>query len=217
MNGERAARLFYAFCGLAGAAVLAGTVLSAAGLLPIASWAGLFRPLIFRFGLVLAAGVFSVAALAAYALKGGGVERPRTGAVAFAASSYLIRGLCLSTALGFLATELGKLLHMEEMRQFFLASGLPVVLLYVVMIGETLGSIGLLVPSVRLVAACGLILVMVGAVGTHVHNGDPWSDSYEALHMLAVLGSIVLVGILRERVPGAGVIESTPTSPRRTR
>lgn len=206
-GGERLARVFYAFCVAAGAAVLALTLLSAAGLLPISGYASFFRALIYRFGLVLAAGVVSVLVLAASALRGDRPGPPRTAALAFAASPYLIRGLCASTALGFLATELGKLLHLAEMRAFFTASGYTVGFLYAVMAGETIGSIGLLMPSVRLVAACGLALVMVGAVVTHARNGDPWSDSWEALHMLAVLGTIVLVGVLRERVK-AGVIES---------
>jgi uncharacterized membrane protein YphA (DoxX/SURF4 family) len=197
--GERLARVFYVFCVAAGVAVLAGTLLSAAGLVPIASYPVLFRALIFRFGLVLAAGVLSVVSLGAAALREDRTGEERTAGHAFAASPYLLRGLCVSTALGFVGTSFGKLLHDSEMRAFFTSSGYPVWFLYVVIAVETIGAIGLLMPSVRLVAACGLALVMIGAVFTHTKNGDPLSDSWEALHMFAVLGTIVLVGVLRDR------------------
>lgn len=200
--GERLARVFYGFAAAAGAAVLALTLLSAAGVIPIAGYATFFRALVFRFGLVFLAGVFAVVVLAAAAGRGDESARPPSPSLAFAASPFLIRGLCMSTALGFLATEVGKLFHLDEMRAFFVASGYSAGFLYAVMAAETLGSVGLLVPSVRLVAATGLALVMMGAVVTHARNGDPWSDSLEALHMLAILAAIVLTGVLRER-PGA--------------
>ena len=113
-----------------------------------------------------------------------------------------------------LATEVGKLAHDAEMRSFFTSSGYPVWFLYVVIAFETVCSLGLLEPRVRLVAAVGLALDMVGAIVTHARNGDPVSDSFEALHLLATLVVIVGIGVLRERVPprAAGVIESDPTT-----
>ena len=213
MSGERAARVFYGFCVLVGAAVMAANILSAAGLVPIGTYFGLYRVLVFRGGLVLAGGVFALGVLAADIVRG---RRVAPAALAFAASEWTIRGLCASTALAFLATEVGKLAHQEEMRTFFTASGYPAWFLYVVIVFETLCSIGLLEPRVRLVAACGLALDMVGAIVTHARNGDPVSDSFEAMHLLATLLVIVLVGILRQRVPPprTGVIESAPITRR---
>ena len=211
MSGERLARLFYLVCVLVGASVMAANILSAVGLVPIGSYGGLYRVLVFRGGLVLAGGLFALGVLTAFAFRGG---RVASAGLAFAASPWTLRGLCVSTALAFLATEVGKLAHQSEMRSFFTASGYPAWFLYVVIGLETIGAVGLFEPRVRLVAACGLALVMVGAIVTHARNGDPFTDSLEAVHLLLTLVTIVGVGVLRERVPGAGghVIESGPTN-----
>jgi len=213
VNGERAARLFYSFCVMAGAAVLAANILSALRLVPIqGEYAVVYRVLVFRGGIVLAAGLFALAVLVAFRLRAG--TRTAPAGLGFAASEWTLRGLCVSTALAFLATEVGKLAHDAEMRRFFAASGYPVWFLYAVIVFETLCSVGLLEPRARLVAASGLVLDMVGAIVTHARNGDPVSDSFEAMHLLATLVAIVGIGVLRERVPtrAAGVIESDPTT-----
>lgn len=203
MSGERAARLFYSFCVLAGAAVLAANFLSAFGLVPLRAYGPVYRVLVFRGGIVLAAGLFALAVLIVFRLRESAPAGARTAppGLGFAASEWTLRGLCVSTALAFLATEVGKLAHDAEMRAFFTASGFPVWFLYAVIAFEVLCSVGLLEPRVRLVAACGLALDMVGAVVTHARNGDPVSDSFEAIHLLATLVAIVGVGVLRERVP----------------
>jgi putative oxidoreductase len=195
---ERFARGFYEFCVAAGAVVLAATLLSVAGLVALrGASAWLFRALVFRFGIVAAVALFAAAALARAAVT----SRRGIAGIRFASSHWVIRGLCVSVALAFLATEIGKLAHLSEMRSFFTASGYGAWFLYAVIAAETLGSVGLLVPSVRLVAASGLALVMIGAIVTHRRNGDPFGDSLEAVHLLLVLACIVGIGILRDR-PG---------------
>ncbi len=192
-RAERLARVFYEFCAVTGAAQLSAVAFSAAGMLALTgTTAALFRALVFRFGIVAPIAVGSVIVLA-LALRG-----PVSGA-AFAASSYVIRGLCLTVSLAFLSTEIGKLAHLDEMRSFFTASGYPEWFLYVVIVFETVGAVGLLVPTVRLVAACGLAVDMVGAIITHARNGDPFSDSYEAVHLLMILVCVVLLGVLQGR------------------
>jgi uncharacterized membrane protein YphA (DoxX/SURF4 family) len=192
-NANRRARVFYEFCALTGAAQLGAVALSASGMLSLTGTAAaVFRALVFRFGIVASIAVGSVIVLA-LALRG-----PVSGA-AFAASPDVIRGLCLTVSLAFLSTEIGKLAHLDEMRSFFTASGYPEWFLYVVIVFETVGAVGLLVPTVRLVAACGLAVDMVGAIITHARNGDPFSDSYEAVHLLVILVCIVLLGLLQSR------------------
>ena len=199
---EKLARLFYEFCAAAGAVVLVMTVLLAADAFelkgPVAT---LFRALIFRLGTVAPVGLFAVIVLVA-ALRGGRRSPGFEACQRFAESPWVVRGLCVSAALAFLATEIGKLAHQPEMREFFVASGYPVWFLYVVIALETIGAVGLLVPTVRTVAACGLALIMVGAIVTHARNGDPFSDSYEAAHLLVILVCIVLLGVLQGRVEG---------------
>ncbi len=209
-GGERLARLFYGFCLAAGAAVPALTVLSLLGLVPIrGAYAEVFRALIFRFGLVLLAAIGSSVVLWRAVVRPRRPGEERGGSLAFAASPFLIRGLCVSVSLAFLATELGKLAHDSEMRSFFVASGYAVWFLYAVIAAETLGAVGLLVPGVRLVAASGLALVMVGAIATHAKNGDPATDSLEAAHLLVTLLCILWIGVLRIRpeIGGADDVE----------
>ena len=198
-SADRLARIFYEFCAAAGAVVLVMTVLLAFDAFelkgPVAT---LFRALIFRLGIVAPVGLFAVIVLVA-ALRGGG-RSPRFEACRrFAESPWVVRGLCVSAALAFLATEIGKLAHQPEMREFFVGSGYAVWFLYVVIAVETVGAVGLLVPTVRTVAACGLALIMVGAIVTHARNGDPFSDSYEAAHLLLILLCIVTLSVLQDR------------------
>jgi uncharacterized membrane protein YphA (DoxX/SURF4 family) len=199
VSGERAARVFYLFCVLAGASVMAANILSAVGLVPIGAYGTLYRVFVFRGGIVLAGGLFALLTLLSSRLRS--AERPMSAGLSFAASDWTLRGLCVSTALAFLATEVGKLAHQAEMRSFFTASGYPAWFLYVVIAVETIGSLGLLEPRVRLVAACVLALDMIGAIATHARNGDPFTDSLEAAHLLLTLVTIVGVGVLRQRVP----------------
>ena len=98
-----------------------------------------------------------------------------------------------SVALGFFQVLIGKAAHDAEMRAFFAFSGLPIWFHYVVMGVELIAAIGLLVPRWSRVAALPLIAVMLGAIGTHAHNGDPLSDSLEAIHNLIVLACLLVI------------------------
>jgi uncharacterized membrane protein YphA (DoxX/SURF4 family) len=116
-------------------------------------------------------------------------------AAAFAASRWLMIGLIWYVALAFAGFEIGKAAHDAEMRQFFLGSGYPVVFMYVVMAVEIVGALGLLVARLRIAAAVLLILVMLGAIATHARNGDPFSDSLDAVRMLLLVASIAVLGV----------------------
>jgi uncharacterized membrane protein YphA (DoxX/SURF4 family) len=116
---------------------------------------------------------------------------------AFVGSEYLLKGLRLSVSISFLATEIGKLAHDAEMRQFFLGAGYPVWFLYFIITAETLGAVVLLVSKMIVPAAFGLTLIMLGAIYTHYQNKDPFSDSIEALHLLSILVCIIIISLLR--------------------
>jgi uncharacterized membrane protein YphA (DoxX/SURF4 family) len=131
----------------------------------------------------------------------------------FVRSPHVLRGLCLMATLGYLAIEAGKLAHDAEMREFFTGSGYPVAMMYAVMAAEILGAVGLLVPHTRNAAALGLSLLMLGAIGTHLRNGDPVSDSLDAVRFLVLLGAIAaLASLPRTRGKGA----SLPIASRRS-
>jgi uncharacterized membrane protein YphA (DoxX/SURF4 family) len=161
-------------------------IASIAGALPPSAATRLVQQiLIYRGGFVVGVALASVIMLA--------VRRPVVRA--FVASPDVLRGLRVSLALSFLITEIAKLAHDTEMRQFFIESGYPGWFLYATITAETLGSIALLVASRRLVApaAAGLAAIMIGAIYTHRHNGDPFEASLEATHLLTIAACTLLL------------------------
>lgn len=100
----------------------------------------------------------------------------------------------ISYANTFILVTVGKYTHLSEMTSFFRQSGYSVWFLYFIMAAETLGAIGVLShfrwrTGIR--ATIGLSLIMLGAIYTHWHNDDPFSDSYEAVIQL-IAGLILL-------------------------
>lgn len=70
------------------------------------------------------------------------------------------------------------------MATFFTASGYAIWFLYFIMIAEGLGGLGVLLHfklKTGPLAAAGLMLIMIGALYTHCHNKDPFSNSYGAV------------------------------------
>ncbi len=106
------------------------------------------------------------------------------------ASAALSVGLAVYVALAFLAFEIGKAAHDTEMRQFFVGSGYAIWFMYAVMLAEIAGAAALLSSGTRLVGACWLGLLMLGAIATHGRNGDPFSDSLDALRMLLLAACV---------------------------
>ena len=129
-------------------------------------------------------------------------------ASAFASRPETAAGLAVYASLGFFAFEIGKAAHDAEMREFFLNSGYPVAFMYAVMAAEIVGAIGLMFERTRRFAALWLAAIMVGAIGTHARNGDPFSDSLDAARMLLVALSIFALSLKplshRERGWGEG-------------
>lgn len=126
--------------------------------------------------------------------RGVGDKTPQIGRAFLA--PHLTLALCISVALSFVAVEIGKVAHDAEMRQFFVASGLPVFVHYAVMGAELAGAAVLLLrPRWRLAAALGLAAIMVGGILTHANNRDPFTDSLEAVHLLLLLVAIALLSL----------------------
>ena len=121
------------------------------------------------------------------------VSEPTGPVDAFVKSGIVLKGLCFSAALSFLTIEVGKLGHDADMRTFFVQSGYPVWFMYAVMAAEILGSLGLFLEATIVPSASCLFLIMSGAVFTHWRNGDPLSDSTDALHLLILLACMDLL------------------------
>jgi len=95
----------------------------------------------------------------------------------------------------FILATVGKATNMPYMIGFFKQSGYAIWFLYFIMTVEVLGGLGVVLHfKLRTgpLAAVGLMFIMFGAVYTHFHNKDPFSDSYAAVSQLISL-SLMLV------------------------
>ena len=132
--------------------------------------------------------------------------------------SKLIRltltGVSLATGLSFLIATEGKAANMGEMVAFFKQSGYAIWFLYFIMAAEALGAIGVLFHfklKTGPLATTGLMLIMIGAMYTHRHNKDPFSDSYAALSQFMTLG-IMLILFYFERAVSTLYHQDTKTA-----
>ncbi|PST81817.1 hypothetical protein C7T94_18285 [Pedobacter yulinensis] len=142
----------------------------------------------------LYSGYFVATSLKAILALDGSVAPP----VHAAASS----GLAVLAAGNFLLFSAGKALHPADMELFFTSSGLPFWFHYVVMALEICGAVGLLADKwlhTGPPAAVGLLLIMIGAIAVHSRNGDPLSDSYDAIVQLIYLLILLLAFLARKK------------------
>lgn len=214
LGSETTARIFYVITAVMSFAAWLWIVLSSIGMLPrILESTTLLLVLIYRGWIVIGTALGSV--LLMLVDQGAGPSfRKRDVIRSFISSPFLLRGLCLSVSISFICTEIGKLSHDADMRQFFLQSGYPLWFLYFVITAESVGALGLLFPRTRMAAAFGLALIMVGAISTHLHNRDPFSDALEALHLLLLLTCIVLIRFSAKRTlpQGSGENDTVRTA-----
>ena len=108
--------------------------------------------------------------------------------------------LCIASGTAFILTGYAKALYTSGMLEFFTQSGYSAGFLKFIMTAEILGGIGLLIPWTVLPAVAGLSIDMVGAIWTHVHNGDSLNDSTGAIGQLIRLGAIVVLWAWQRRV-----------------
>ena len=111
----------------------------------------------------------------------------------------------ISVSIGnsFIVATVGKSMNMPYMIGFFKQSGYAIWFLYFVMIVETVGAVGILLHfklKMGSLASIGLVLIMLGAIYTHWHNNDPFSDSYAAVSQLINLFIILLLYYLEKLV-----------------
>jgi putative oxidoreductase len=93
-------------------------------------------------------------------------------------------GISVLMGNSFILATAGKAQHLNEMISFFTISGYATWFLYFIMSAEAFGGLGILLHfKLRTgpLAAAGLAIIMLGAVYTHWHNKDPFSDSYAAV------------------------------------
>jgi putative oxidoreductase len=115
----------------------------------------------------------------------------------------LLWAVSVSIGMSFIIETCWKAGHLGKMVAFFTASGYAVWFLYFIMVAEALGGLGLLLHFKLKTgpwAATGLILIMLGAIYTHWHNHDPFSDSYAAVIQVINLVIILFLYYLERQV-----------------
>jgi len=103
----------------------------------------------------------------------------------------------------YLVFSVGKSTNMPYMIGFFKQSGYALWFLYFIIAAEAAGAIGILLHfklKTGTLASIGLALITLGAVYTHLHNHDPFSDSYDALSELLNLSFILLLYYFEKQV-----------------
>lgn len=118
--------------------------------------------------------------------------------------SYIIRGLSIQIGITFVAFSIGKYLNMPDMKHFFLSSGYSVSFLYFIIVLEGVTGMVLLFNLKfypKIITLAILSAIIIGAIVTHARNGDPISDSVDALLLGAKIVLLVTVYILYKRSP----------------
>jgi putative oxidoreductase len=116
--------------------------------------------------------------------------------------SATLWGISILTANSFLVATVGKSMNMPFMISFFKQSGYAIWFLYFIMTAEAFGGLGILLHfklKTGPLAAAGLAIIMLGAVYTHWHNKDPFSDSYAAVGQFINLSLLLILYYFEQR------------------
>lgn len=99
----------------------------------------------------------------------------------------------VTAAIAFMIGSAGvmKLMGVEDLVQNFQKWGYSDIFRYAIGGFEVAGVIGLFIPSVRKLAAMGIIGLMIGAVYTHMSNGEPFSANGAAIIVMALCGLFI--------------------------
>ncbi len=112
----------------------------------------------------------------------------------------------------FILATVGKAQNMAYMEAFFKASGYANWFLYFIMAAETLGGFGVLLHfklKTGPLATAGLLLIMAGAVYTHWHNRNPFSDSYAAVSQFITLSVMMVIYYFEQQADRKPAIAAT--------
>ena len=113
--------------------------------------------------------------------------------------TWIVSGLL---GVGFVLAGAAKFLQAEAAAESFRHFGLPTGLVPLIGICEIAGGIGVMVPRLAGFAALGLLLIMLGAVYSHLTH-DPFDKAIGALVMGAMAGYVMMARGLRLASNGA--------------
>lgn len=97
------------------------------------------------------------------------------------------------TSLAFAAAGIGKLMGVEQMHMSFAAMGLPVAFGYFIGASEIAGAVGLWLRELRVYAAAGLLVIIVGAIYFHLVY-EAAANAVPAVVLGALLITIIIIG-----------------------
>lgn len=98
--------------------------------------------------------------------------------------------LTILLGLAFIMAGSTKLSGQAEMVQSFENWALPAVAMYLIGAAEVLGAIALFIPGLRFLAILGLMALMIGAIVTHLVNGEQFVPPLVLLVLLGALSWI---------------------------
>ena len=124
-------------------------------------------------------------------------------------TSLAIRFLAILFGAFFVMAGLPKVATLGAAVQMFVAWGFPMWFMVAVGVAEVAGGIMLIVPQTRTYGAALLSLIMLGAVGTHIAQGEFLSSM---VPLVLVLG---LAALVRKRVVGYPESEMSERRPER--
>ncbi len=106
----------------------------------------------------------------------------------------IVRTVCLSlVTLVFLSAGVMKLIGLPFEVNSFIGWGYPLWFMYVVGVCEVTGSIGLHFPKIARYASVGLVVIALGAIGTHVFHDEGLVTPIPATVTLIMLFYIISV------------------------
>lgn len=120
-------------------------------------------------------------------------------------SGTLLKVGSIVVGLAFIAAGGMKLTGPPQMAADFVRWGYPAWFVYMIGAFEVAGGIGLMLRKFSGLAAAGLLIIMTGAVGTHLRAGE-FSQMVPSL----VLGVLSLLIVHARRVPGAALFGLVP-------
>jgi len=98
--------------------------------------------------------------------------------------AWIVAGLL---AAAFLFSGYAKLAGQKDLIESFAKWGFSTAFMYFIGAAEVAGGIGVLLKRTRVLAAIGLGIIMVGAVVTHILNGEGFTGPAVLLALLAAL------------------------------
>ena len=122
----------------------------------------------------------------------------------------LIGGLLLAASFVFFG--IGKVTAQEEVVQMFTGWGFPLWFVYLTGVMEISGGLLSAIPRTRFFGAVLLVLVMLGAIGSHVKNAD-FSGMFPAAFVFLVISALVAYASRPARIIPEKGYSSRPPEP----